>query len=359
MRNALDVCLRLSKIASEVNLYIFLNENGNAVNVDFEPLVSVLTPVYNMASFLPECIESILGQSYKNFEYIIVNNCSTDGSLEVALSYAKRDSRVQVLNNERFVGVIENHNIAFSKMSPVAKYCKVVSADDFLFVDCLKRMVECAEANPSVGIVGSYQLSGSHIRWQGFPYPKAVFSGRELCRQIFLGTDKTFGFGSPTSILYRADLVRNRKEFYPNPSPHSDTSACFKELQHCDFGFVYQVLSYERVHTDTQSSASQAINRISSAILNDVKEYAPLYLSKKEFDIALKKTLRHYYEYLAANILMFRGEQFWVYHRRRLEELGFPITPSRLAKSFITRGVRELKSPVQAIRKMFGISVTK
>jgi len=47
-----------------------------------EPLVTVLTPVYNMGHFLTECIESVLSQTYKNFEYIIVNNCSTDQSLQ-------------------------------------------------------------------------------------------------------------------------------------------------------------------------------------------------------------------------------------------------------------------------------------
>jgi len=323
------------------------------VNADFEPLVSVLTPVYNMAEFLPECIESILGQSYKNFEYIIVNNCSTDRSLEVALSYAKRDSRVQVLNNERFVGVIENHNIAFSKMSPVAKYCKVVSADDFLFVDCLKRLVECAEANPSVGIIGSYQLSGTRVRWQGFDYPQTVVLGRELCRKMFLGNDKTFGFGSPTSLLYRADIVRNSEAFYPNPSPHSDSSACFKELSRCDFGFVYQVLSYERVHPGTQSSASDSINRQSSANLSDLLQYGLVYLSQEEFDFVLRKSLRRYYEYLAVNTMRFRGKRFWEYHKSRLEELGFPLTPSKLLKAFITKGLGELKNPLQAMKKMF------
>src|SRR5690349_14217032 len=100
-----------------------------------EPLVSVLTPVYNMGQFLPKCIESVLNQTYKNYEYIIVNNCSTDRSLEIALEYAKQDSRIRVQNNERFVGVIENHNSAFHLMSPAAKYCKVVSADDFIFPD--------------------------------------------------------------------------------------------------------------------------------------------------------------------------------------------------------------------------------
>jgi len=323
------------------------------MNLGAQPLVSVVTPVYNMGSFLSECIESVLTQSYKNVEYIIVNNCSTDHSLEVALSYAKRDPRVQVHSNERFVGVIENHNIAFSRISPAAKYCKVVSADDYIFQDCLMRMVEIAEANPSVGIVGSYQLSGSQVRWQGFPYPKALFSGYEICRKTFLGDDKAFGFGSPTSILYRADLVRNNEAFYPNPSPHSDTSACFKELRHSDFGFVYQVLSYERVHAGTQSSASEEINRTVSANLNDLLEYGGFYLSKDEFDITLHKTLRRYYEYLAVNMIRFRGEQFWQYHRSRLQELGFPITRSKLLRTLISKGLRELQNPGQAMRKIF------
>src|SRR5215467_2931744 len=156
-------------------------EGGNAVSIESEPLVTVLTPVYNMGSFLAECIESVLGQSYKNFEYIIVNNCSTDNSLDVALSYAKKEFRIQVHNNEKFVGVMENHNLAFSKMSPAAKYCKMVSADDVIFEDCLKRLVECAEANPSVGIVGCYQLSGTRVRWQGFEYPRTMIPGREIC----------------------------------------------------------------------------------------------------------------------------------------------------------------------------------
>jgi glycosyltransferase involved in cell wall biosynthesis len=322
------------------------------MNVEYQPLVSVVTPVYNMGSFLPECIESVLAQTYKNFEYIIVNNCSTDDSLEIALSYAKKDSRVQVHSNEKFVGVIKNHNIAFSHISQAAKYCKIVSADDWIFADCIMRLVEFAEDNSSVNIVGSYQLSGTHIRWQGFQYPRTIFSGHEICRKIFLGNDNTFGFGSPTSLLYRADIVRNSEAFYPNPSPHADTSACFKELQSADFGFVYQVLSYERTHVGTQSSTSGDINRYSSAYLNDLLQYGPFYLSKDEFDRKLKQTLRAYYEYLAINMIKFRGEKFWEYHRTRLQELGFPITSWKLFGALTTRCLRELKSPEQALRKI-------
>ena len=95
--------------------------------------------------FLTECIESVLRQTYGNYEYIIVNNCSTDRSLDIALNYSKSDSRIRAHSNSQFVGVIENHNIAFRLISANSKYCKVVSADDWLFPDCIARMVGVAE----------------------------------------------------------------------------------------------------------------------------------------------------------------------------------------------------------------------
>ena len=70
-----------------------------------EPLVNVFTPVYNGEEFLCECIESVLAQTYRNFSYTIVNNKSTDRSLEIALAYAGKDSRVRVVSNETFVGM--------------------------------------------------------------------------------------------------------------------------------------------------------------------------------------------------------------------------------------------------------------
>jgi glycosyltransferase involved in cell wall biosynthesis len=318
-----------------------------------QPLVSVVTPVFNGEDFLAECIESVLKQTYQNYEYIIVNNCSTDRTLQIASDYAKKDSRIRVHNNERFVAVIANHNIALGLISPEAKYCKVVSADDFLFPDCIKQMVKLAEANPSVGIVGSYQLSGDLVRWQGFRYPRAVLSGVEMCRQVFLGGDKTFGFGSPTSILYRADLVRSSAEFYPNASPHSDTSACFACLQSSDFGFVYEVLSFERTHPETQSSASAQMNRYSSANLNDVICYGPLYLDKDELEQKVAETLKSYHRFLAVNYFCAsRGKEFWDYHRSRLAELGYPLKRFALLRAAVITVMEESVNPGHAIAKL-------
>ena len=332
-----------------------------------KPLVSVLTPVYNGESFLQDCIESVLTQTYEKYEYIIVNNCSTDRTLEIALSYAAKDSRIRVHTNTQFVGVIENHNIAFDLISPTAKYCKVVSADDFIFPDCIRQMVGFAENNPSVGILGSYQLSGRYIKWQGFPYPRNVFSGAEVCRyfffldEVFVEGEPILGFGTPTSMLYRADLIReSRGHFYPNSSPHADTSACCKYLQGSNFGFIYQVLSYERRHGATQTSKSRQMNRYLSAALNDLIEYGPYYLNKEELEVQVSKALRAYHQFLAVSYFSgVRDKEFWDYHRNRLQELGYPLRRGTLPKAAFRKVLEELSSPEQAIKKVWSLVVRK
>jgi glycosyltransferase involved in cell wall biosynthesis len=329
------------------------------MTIPAEPFVSVLTPVYNGADYLSECIESVLNQSYTNFEYIIIDNCSTDASGEIARSYASRDSRIRVLTNDKFVGVIENHNIGFRLVSQNAKYCKVVSADDYLFPDCLRRLVRCGEENPSVGLVGSYQLSGEYIRWQGFKYPTTCFPGREVGRrffldkQVFIEDKSILGFGTPTSMLYRADLVRRTREFYPNASPHADTSACFQWLQKSDFGFVYEVLSYERTHPLTQSSKSAALNRYLSAGLNDVLQYGRFYLDETEVEDTVYKTVKAYHRFLALAYLgRSGGKEFWEYHQGRLRELGYPLRRWHLIRASASVALEGMLRPRQAWRRL-------
>src|SRR5258708_4080342 len=227
-----------------------------------EPLVSVVTPVYNGGPYIAECIESVLNQTYRNFEYVIVNNCSTDNTLEIAQSYAKQDNRIRVSDNTEFVGVIQNHNNAFNQMSPNSKYCKVVSGDDWILRDCLTQMVELAEAYPSVAIVGCYSIEGRRVLFQGLDYSEKVVNGREISRNTMLGK-LPFVLGAPTSLLYRADLVRRTKTFYPFPedAPHADVSGIYQALRDSDFGFVHQILTFTRIHEHTQTSASFKFGR--------------------------------------------------------------------------------------------------
>src|SRR4029077_15657000 len=158
------------------------------------PLVSIVTPVYNNAEYLAECIESVLAQTYPNWDYTIVNNCSTDGTGEVARRYAAKDRRIRIHDNQQFLRVVPNHNHALRQISPESKYCKIVFGDDWIFPRCLEEMVAVAEEHPSVGIVGAYGLwevvgRGPHeyvVMLGGLPYPSRLVSGRDVCRRMFL-----------------------------------------------------------------------------------------------------------------------------------------------------------------------------
>ena len=86
-----------------------LGLQSDAMTMSNSPLVTVLTPTYNMGPYLAECIESVLKSTYENFEYIIVNNCSTDKSGEIARGYAAKDRRIKVHDNGQFLRVIPNH----------------------------------------------------------------------------------------------------------------------------------------------------------------------------------------------------------------------------------------------------------
>src|SRR5258708_32283098 len=102
------------------------------------PLVSVVTPFHNTAAFLAQCIESVLRQSYTQFEYILVDNCSTDGSGDIAETYARRDSRIRLIRRTELLSQVQNYNAAIAEISDETKYCKIVQADDYIFPDCFK-----------------------------------------------------------------------------------------------------------------------------------------------------------------------------------------------------------------------------
>ncbi len=324
------------------------------MNTHEQPLVSVVTPVYNGEEFLAECIESVLAQSYSSWEYIIVNNCSTDGSLEIALDYAKKDSRIRVHSNGQFVGVMENHNIALRLISPRSKYCKVVCADDWIFPDCLRQLVELGEANPSVGLVGSYSLAGKKVMWDGLEYERKVVNGSEISRATLLGGP--YVFGSPTSLLYRADLVGKSKAFYPNSSPHADTTACYQALEHSDFGFVHQVLSYTRIHSESQTSRSIKFGTIQLAVMRDLSRFGPKYLSPLEINERFEYLIGWYYRALVHVLLeQSRKKEFWQQQKAALQEIGPRLSLAKLLKTALSMGFGLLLRPRVALKRILAI----
>ncbi len=300
------------------------------------PLVSIVTPLYNGELYIEECIQSVLAQTYENWEYIIVNNCSTDHSLELIEAYAEKDSRIRIVNNSVTLPMVDNFNFTMTQFSPDSVYCKVLHADDLLFRDCLLEMVDLSEKNPSVGIVSSYVLEGVRVKCDGLPLSTTVLPGKEVGRLSLLDQSPTAGglyvFGSPTTLLIRSDLVRSRDPFYNKQYLQLlDQEVCYFLLQQCDFGFVHQVLSYSRLHDESCSSAGAQVNRLILESLTVLLEFGHAFLNDEEFDRRVEERMSHYYKFLAENYWHRKNStSFWDFHIKGLKQLGIKTNRKKM-----------------------------
>ncbi len=118
-------------------------------NLDIQ--ITVLMPVYNASLFLREAIESILNQTYKNFEFIIINDGSTDNSLQIIESFT--DSRIRLINNERNLGIIKTRNKGLQLAK--GKYIANLDADDISLPDRFDKQISYFDKNPDTVILAS------------------------------------------------------------------------------------------------------------------------------------------------------------------------------------------------------------
>lgn len=106
------------------------------------PKISVIVPVYNVEKYLSQCLDSILNQTFVDFECICVNDGSTDNSLSILQDYANKDGRIKVISQEK-KGVSVARNIALKQC--VGEYVTFVDADDFLSKDCFEKLLVAIE----------------------------------------------------------------------------------------------------------------------------------------------------------------------------------------------------------------------
>ncbi len=176
------------------------------------PLVSIGLPVYNGERFLAETLDSILGQTFEDYEVIISDNASTDRTVEICCEYAARDKRIRYHRNSANLGAARNFNRVFQLSS--GQYFKWVAADDLCVPEFLARCVEVLEAEPTVVLAHPKarcidnngevipRFSGHHdIDWQ----PEAVSRFRQLLYELHCGESSV----SQWTGLYIFGLIRS------------------------------------------------------------------------------------------------------------------------------------------------------
>jgi len=279
--------------------------------------VSVVTPVYNGGKFLRECVESVLAQTHGDFEYVILDNASTDETGEIAASYAARDRRIRIHRNDHTLPIIENWNRALTLISDDSGYCKVLHADDAMYPECLSKMLALGLSNSHAGVIGSLRLRGDEVECGGLPAGTGVYPGKEVAR-LFL-RQEIFSF-APTAGMVRSDIVRGRAPmFYPTKYLHADLAGHFEILDKTYFGLVDEVLLFSRMHEDSITS-KVAVRK--QTILKDwlwmLQQYGPRYFSPHELTHVERAFLRRYYRLLIRAFLTGQDRAYFEFHMEGL-----------------------------------------
>lgn len=164
------------------------------LNSNEKPLVSVLTTVYNREAYLRDTILSVLQSTYTHFEYIIVDDCSTDNSLAIAREMAATDSRIRVYANEKNLTDYPNRNKAASYAK--GKYLKYVDSDDMLYPYGLEILVNRMEQFPKAA-VGFSKFILPHM-------PAPIFlTPEESYRWAYFKGNNPFFSSASTAIIVR------------------------------------------------------------------------------------------------------------------------------------------------------------
>lgn len=209
------------------------------------PLLSVTVTNYNYARFLSRNIESILGQTFRDFELIIIDNASTDESASVIAGFAQRDDRVRVVVHEENRGILASLRETCDLAR--GRYRVHVDADDWIISpNAFQRQVDLLEANPDMTFAySSMTLYGSDDRkaFAAHPYPRSVVLPGEQAIEAMLGFSITH-----SGMMIRLDSYRAAGGYPSGFIMCLDVMLAVRLAEQGDVGYLDETLYAFRVH---------------------------------------------------------------------------------------------------------------
>ena len=214
------------------------------------PTVSVLMTAFNREAFVGAAIESVLTQTWQDFELVIADDASTDRTVAIAQQFAARDRRIRIVVNERNLGDYPNRNHAATFAR--GTFIKYHDSDDVMYPHCLSTMIELLRAHPSAG----FALTASRA-WSGGPSPM-LLSPRDAYRREYLGFGM-FMLG-PAAALFRRAVFETLGRF-PEAGPHSDHLFWLQACRYVPVLLVPGDLFWWRMHAGQHLRSPQAVVR--------------------------------------------------------------------------------------------------
>ncbi len=218
------------------------------------PRLSIGLPVYNGEEFLAESLDSLLSQTFDDFELIIADNASTDGTEALCRRYAKQDSRVRYLRLPQNVGCAPNHNLVFAESR--GELFKWASDDDLYARDLLQRCVDALDENPAAVLAHSWTVmidpAGDVTQAVRYPLTSASASAPERFRSLLFASG-----GDDDNGVLRSRVLRSCA---PHGSYHHADRVIVAELVlHGPFLQVPDWLYFRRDHPNRSERANPTI----------------------------------------------------------------------------------------------------
>lgn len=224
----------------------YLKKNSESIK---KPKISVVMPAYNVENFISESIESVLNQTYTDFEFIIIDDCSKDRTWQIIQEYAKKDSRILCFKNEVNLGNAGNANKCLELVK--GEYIARMDSDDWSYPDRFEKQINFLEDNPEIGVLGgSMEVTNDSLKDVLF-VRKYFEDDSKLKQHIF----KQSPFSQPC-LMFRTEAVKGHK-YNEKFSPTEDYDYYFRIGSNCKFANLKDVILKYRLNP-TQSSNIKA-----------------------------------------------------------------------------------------------------
>lgn len=218
------------------------------------PAVSVCLPVFNGERFITAAIESVLAQTFEDFELIVVDDKSTDRSREIVCDLAQKDKRVKLHCNDNNLGLFANYNKCIQLST--GKYIKLFAQDDLWRTSIIARMVKELEARPAVALVACgreyVNAEGNTISTKAYSDHDREFDGKTAALAMLSKIDNFIG--EPCAVMFRRDQVGTG--FDAGLPQMGDIDYWTRLLQAGNLLYISEPLCQFRVHHGAQSVRS-------------------------------------------------------------------------------------------------------
>lgn len=246
------------------------------------PKISVCIPVYNGETYLAQTIQSVLDQTYTDFELVIIDNASTDRTVSIIRSFT--DTRIRLIQNETNVGMVGNWNNCLRYGT--CEYLQLLCADDLLTPDNFKKKVDILDNYPEVGMV----FSGSHVINENNkvvmnrrPFlSSGMWDGKRLARRSFRNHNYN---AEPSNVMFRKRTSEEIGSFDPDLWFTLDWNYW---LRMCAVSKVYYINEYlYSFRISTTSETAQLLKTINRIFVDDA-----LFVDKccHQLDLGLTRT---------------------------------------------------------------------